>query len=78
MVVSAGGNRSGAPTIKVSSRDLPGHKTVKVRQRGQASAKDLESKDFAAALGLKKQPTAPAFTPSLTGEAQDTQCTVTR
>ncbi|KAL4462018.1 hypothetical protein ABPG74_000863 [Tetrahymena malaccensis] len=49
-----GGASLSVPTRSYSSRDLPGHLTLKVRQDGQDSRNDLKYKDFKAEL-LEKE-----------------------
>jgi len=44
----------GVPTTKVSSRDLPGHRSLKERVSGQSTLEDLKTKDFKSALAAKE------------------------
>jgi protein CWC15 len=45
-----GGNRSIAPSKAFSSRDLPGHTKLKVRQAGQNTREEVESRNLLAEL----------------------------
>ena len=50
-----GGNRAIAPSFSYSSRDLPGHKTLKVRQPGQNTLDEISQRNLKEELLLKEQ-----------------------
>merc|ERR1711862_380169 len=50
-----GGNRGIAPSFSYSSRDLPGHKTLKVRQPGQNTLNEISHRNLKEELLLKEQ-----------------------